>query len=134
MNLIAFIRKQLDWSMLRWFLVGTSTFAIDYVVFLLCFGPIKSVLVANFISGLCSISFNYFAHHRWTFKTEMAHSSSSGRYLLNLGCFWVLNTLILKGLLTLDISPRVAKVIPVLVITPFSYFILNHLVFKKAKN
>jgi len=131
MNPIALIKRQLDWSMLRWFLVGATTFAIDYFVFLMCFGPIKSVLYANFISGLCSTSFNYFAHHAWTFKTDMEHKSTSARYIINLAFFWVISTLILKGLISLDLSPRLAKLIPVLIITPFSYFVLNHLVFKR---
>ena len=134
MNLMFAVRKQLDWSMLRWLLVGTTTFVIDYFIFLLCFGPIKAVLYANFISGLCSTSFNYFAHHKWTFKTDMAHRSTSTRYILNLAFFWVISTLILKGLISLDISPRLAKLIPVLIITPFSYFVLNHLIFKRTKN
>ena len=134
MNPIALIKGQLDWAMLRWFLVGSTTFAIDYVIFLLCFGPIKSVLLSNFISGVCSISFNYIAHYRWTFKTDLDHRSTSTRYLLNLAFFWVVSTLILKGLISLDVAPRLAKLIPVLLVTPFSYFVLNHLIFKRAKS
>ena len=134
MNPIATLKKQLDWSMLRWFLVGTTTFLIDYFLFLLFFGPIKSVLLANLISGIFSTSFNYFAHHSWTFKTDMERKKTSLRYIFNLVFFWALSTVILKALIVLDVSPRIAKLIPVLVVTPFSYFILNHLVFKgKAK-
>ena len=120
-----------NFTFFRWFLVGLTTFTIDYVLFLICFGPIKSVLLANFISGLSSTSFNYFAHHSWTFKTDLARRSTSIRYIVNLAYFWMISTLILKGLISLDLSPRLAKLIPVLIITPFSYFVLKNLVFKK---
>ena len=131
MKIIELMKKQLDWNMLRWFIVGVTTFAIDYFGFISLYGPIKSVLLANFLSGICSATFNYLAHRYWTFKSDASHVESGAKYALNLLFFWILNTLILKGLITLNISPRIAKVIPVFIVTPFSYFVLNHLVFKK---
>jgi putative flippase GtrA len=123
--------KYFDWSMLRWLLVGLFTTATDYLIFISVYGPINSVVVANFISGFVSTSINYYTHHRWTFKSEQDHSKSGTRYLLNLIFWWVVSTLSIKTLIVLEIDPKIAKLLPLLVIAPINYFVLNHIVFKK---
>jgi len=123
--------KYFDWSMFRWMLVGLLTTATDYLIFISLYGPINSVVVANFISGFVSTSINYYTHHRWTFKSEQDHSKSGSRYLLNLIFWWVVSTLSIKVLIVLEIDPKIAKLLPILVIAPINYFVLNHIVFKK---
>jgi putative flippase GtrA len=123
--------KYFDWSMLRWMLVGFFTTATDYLIFISLFGPIDSVVISNFISGFVATSINYYTHHRWTFKSEQDHSKSGTRYLLNLIFWWVVSTLTIKSLIVLEIDPKIAKLLPILVIAPINYFVLNHIVFKK---
>ena len=123
--------KYFDWSMLRWMLVGLFTTTTDYLIFISLYGPINSVVVANFISGFVSTSINYYTHHRWTFKSEQDHSKSGTRYLLNLIFWWVVSTLSIKGLIVLEIDPKIAKLLPIVFIAPINYFVLNHIVFKK---
>ena len=123
--------KHFDWSMFRWMLVGFFTTATDYLIFISLYGPIDSVLISNFISGFVATSINYYTHHRWTFKSEQDHSKSGIRYLLNLIFWWAISTLAIKALIVLEIDPRIAKLLPILVIAPINYFVLNHIVFKK---
>jgi putative flippase GtrA len=123
--------KYFDWSMLRWMMVGIFTTATDYLIFISLYGPIDSVVISNFISGFISTSINYFTHHRWTFKSEQDHSKSGTRFLLNLIFWWVVSTLTIKALIVLEIDPRIDKLLPILVIAPINYFVLNHIVFKK---
>jgi putative flippase GtrA len=123
--------KYFDWSMLRWMLVGFFTTATDYLIFISLYGPIDSVVISNFISGFVATSINYYTHHRWTFKSEQDHSKSGTRYLLNLIFWWVVSTLTIKALIVLEIDPKIAKLLPILVIAPINYFVLNHIVFKK---
>jgi putative flippase GtrA len=123
--------RYFDWSMLRWMLVGLFTTATDYLIFISLYGPINSVVVSNFISGFVSTSINYYTHHRWTFKSDQEHSKSASRYLLNLIFWWVVSTLTIKALIVLEIDPKIAKLLPILVIAPINYFVLNHIVFKK---
>ena len=123
--------KYFDWSMIRWMLVGLFTTATDYLIFISLYGPINSVVIANFISGFVSTSINYYTHHHWTFKSEQDHSKSGSRYLLNLIFWWVISTLSIKALIVLEIDPKIAKLLPILVIAPINYFVLNHIVFKK---
>ncbi len=123
--------KYFDWSMLRWMLVGFFTTATDYLIFISLYGPIDSVVISNFISGFVATSINYYTHHRWTFKSEQDHSKSGTRYLLNLIFWWVVSTLTIKALIVLEIDPKIAKLLPILIIAPINYFVLNHIVFKK---
>jgi putative flippase GtrA len=117
--------------MLRWVVVGISTTATDYFIFISLYGPINSVVIANSISAFVATSLNYYSHHRWTFKSEQDHSKSGVRYFINLVFWWAVSTLLIKGLIEIDFDPRIAKLIPILVIAPINYFVLNHLVFKK---
>ena len=126
-----FKAKYFDWSMIRWVIVGVITTATDYFVFVTLYGPIDSVVIANFISAFVATSLNYYSHHKWTFKSEQDHSKSGLRYFINLVFWWVISTLLIKGLIVIDFDPKVAKLIPILVIAPINYFVLNHLVFKK---
>jgi putative flippase GtrA len=130
-KLIALKDKHFDWSMLRWMLVGFFTTATDYLIFISLYGPIDSVVLSNFISGFVATSINYYTHHRWTFKSQQVHSKSGVRYLLNLIFWWAISTLTIKALIVLEIDPKIAKLLPILVIAPINYFVLNHIVFKK---
>ena len=129
---LRFLRdKYFDWSMFRWAIVGISTTAADYLIFISLYDPINSVVITNFISAFVATSLNYYSHHRWTFKSEQDHSNSGIRYFLNLVFWWVISTLLIKGLIVIGFDPRIAKLIPILVIAPINYFVLNLLVFKK---
>ena len=130
-KLTALKEKYFDWSMLRWMIVGFTTTATDYLIFISVYGPIDSVVISNFISGLVSTSINYHTHHKWTFKSKQDHAKSGTRFLVNLVFWWVVSTLLIKALIVLDLDPKIAKLIPILIIAPINYFVLNHLVFKK---
>jgi putative flippase GtrA len=123
--------KYFDYSMLRWVLVGVTTTVIDYLIFITLYGPVNSVFIANLISASIATSLNYFTHHRWTFKSDQNHSRSGFKYLLNLTFWWLVSTSIIKALIVLGIDPKIAKLVPILLIAPINYFVLNKIIFKK---
>jgi putative flippase GtrA len=123
--------KYFDYSMIRWGLVGISTTFVDYLLFISIYGPISSVFFANLISASVATSINYLTHHRWTFKSEQNHSRSGFKYLLNLIFWWLVSTSIIKILLVSGLDPKIAKLVPLVLIVPVNYFVLNYLVFKK---
>ena len=123
--------KYFDFSMLRWGLVGTTTTLVDYLLFISLYGPISSVFLANLISATVATCINYLTHHRWTFKSEQNHSRSGLKFLINLVFWWLVSTSIIKILLETGFDPKVAKLVPLVLIVPVNYFVLNHLVFKK---
>ena len=123
--------KYFDYSMLRWGLVGMTTTLLDYLLFISLYGPINSVFLANLISATVATYINYLIHHRWTFKSEQNHSRSGFKYLLNLIFWWLVSTTVIKLIVDAGVDPRIAKLVPLILIVPVNYFVLNHLVFKK---
>jgi putative flippase GtrA len=123
--------RYFDYSMVRWGTVGLLTNVLDYFLFVNLYGPIKSVFLANLLSAMVATSINYFTHHRWTFKSEQNHSSSGVKYLFNLTVWWLVSTSIIKVLVVLGINPKIAKLVPLLIIVPVNYFVLNYVVFKR---
>ena len=118
-------------SIFRWGLVGTSTAAIDYLIFILTYSKFASVIIANFCAGVISISLNYFSHYSWTFKSTAIHSKSGTKFLINLITFWSISTFLLKLLINSGIDPKIAKIIPIFAIAPLSFLSLKFIVFRK---
>ncbi len=118
----------------RWALVGMSTFLIDYFIFLKLYERTSMVVFANFFSGVISISFNYYMHYFWSFKSNVDHSRTGVKYIINLITFWSVSTVLLKLLIEWGLEPKFAKFIPILVIAPISFFSLKNFVFKKNNN
>jgi len=123
--------KYFDYSMVRWVLVGVSTTVIDYFIFIILYGPIRSVFVVNLISSTVATSLNYFTHHKWTFKSDQNYSRSGIKYLVNLVLWWLISTSIIKVLIVFNLDPKIAKLAPILLIAPINYFVLNKIIFKK---
>ena len=122
--------KYFDYSVLRWSLVGITTTAIDYILFISLYGPLNSVFLTNLISASVATSINYLTHHRWTFRSNQNHSRSGAKYLLNLTFWWLVSTSLIKTLVVVGFDPRVAKLCQLILIVPVNYFVLNNLVFK----
>ena len=118
-------------SMWRWALVGITTTVIDYLIFVSMYSVITSVFIANSLAGLFSITFNYLAHYFWSFKSGANHGKSGVKYLINLVIFWSFTTLLLQGLISSGVDPKIAKLIPIPFIAPLSFLSLKFFVFKK---
>ena len=130
-KLSSFFKK--NGSIWRWGLVGVTTATIDYMIFVLLYSVISSVLVANFCAGLVSISFNYTSHYFWSFKSRSDHTKAGLKYLINLITFWSINTLLLKVLIIGGFDPKIAKLIPIPLIAPLSFISLRFFVFKNSQ-
>lgn len=123
--------KYFDRSMLRWALVGITTTAIDYLIFITLHGSTGSVFGSNLIASVFATLFNYLTHHRWTFKSNQQHVNTGAKYLLNLSFWWIVSSSIIKTLIMIGVDPRLAKLVPLTLIVPINYFVLNKIVFKK---
>lgn len=120
-----------EYSIVRWAIVGVLTNLVDFLLFIYLYKTFGSVFIANLISASIATSINYFTHHRWTFKTNQNHSKSGTKYLLNLIFWWLVSTSVIKALVELDVDPKVAKLVPLVLIVPINYFVLNFIVFKR---
>ena len=118
-------------SLIRWGVVGTTTTAIDYLIFIALYMPTKSVFGANLVAAITATTFNYLMHHKWTFRSNQQHAISGVKYLVNLSFWWLTSSLIIKSLIAVGIDARVAKLVPLIFIVPVNYFVLNRIVFSK---
>ena len=123
--------KFFDRSMLRWAVVGITTTAIDYIIFIILYGASDSVFGSNLVAAGSATTFNYLTHHRWTFKSDQQHARSVVKYLLNLIFWWIVSSSIIKMLVDLGVDVKIAKLAPLVFIVPVNYFVLNRVVFKK---
>jgi putative flippase GtrA len=131
LTLKKFKDRYFDRSMLRWAAVGITTTAIDYVIFITLYGSTSSVFGSNLIASIFATSFNYLTHHRWTFKSDQQHVNTGVKYLLNLSFWWIVSSSIIKTLIAIGVDPKLAKLVPLILIVPINYFVLNKIVFKK---
>jgi putative flippase GtrA len=123
--------KFFDLAMLRWVVVGISTTAIDYTIFIMLYEVSNSVFGSNLVAAAAATTFNYLTHHQWTFKSNQQHAISGVKYLLNLIFWWIVSSSIIKMLIPLGVDFKVAKLAPLVFIVPVNYFVLNRVVFKK---
>ena len=123
--------KFFDRSMLRWAVVGITTTAIDYIIFIILYGASGSVFGSNLVAAGTATTFNYLTHHRWTFKSDQQHSASVVKYLMNLIFWWIVSSSIIKMLVDLGVDVKIAKLAPLVFIVPVNYFVLKRVVFKK---
>jgi putative flippase GtrA len=119
-------------SIYRWALVGVITNLFDYLIFLFLYSITPSVLFANFFSGLVSFTFNYLSHYFWSFESTSNHKQSGKRFLVNLVVIWSFGTLLLVALISSGIDPSIAKLIPIIITAPVSYYSMNIYVFKNT--
>jgi putative flippase GtrA len=132
MNLTALKQKimdHLEWSMLRWALVGFSTFLIDYVIFINLYQKLP-LLVANFISITIAVCYNFYLHKVWTFDHSMENLSSIVRYTTALFFNYVINTSVVKLAFILGVPPFFGKFLAAAISAPVNYFVLRLFVFK----
>ena len=123
--------KYFDRAMLRWAMVGITTTAIDYTIFIVLYGVSNSVFGSNLVASAVATTFNYLTHHRWTFKSDQQHATSGVKYLLNLIFWWIVSSSIIKMLVAIGVDVKIAKLAPFVFIVPVNYFVLNRVVFKK---
>jgi putative flippase GtrA len=123
--------RYFDRSMLRWAAVGITTTAIDYVIFITLYGVTSSVFGSNLIASIFATSFNYLTHHRWTFKSDQQLVNTGIKYLLNFSFWWIVSSSIIQTLIAIGVDPKLAKLVPLMLIVPINYFVLNKIVFKK---
>ena len=126
-----FKNKYFDRAMLRWAVVGITTTAIDYTMFIMLYEASNSVFGSNLVAAAAATTFNYLTHHRWTFKSNQQHAISGVKYLVNLIFWWIVSSSIIKMLVDLGVDVKIAKLGPLVFIVPVNYFVLNRVVFKK---
>ena len=128
------IKRILNMSAVRWFIVGSATFLIDTGLFLTAFQITGIAVVSNLFSGTIATSFNYFSHYRWSFVSDRSHVQSTTFYLFFFFTFLFLGTTLVSFLIHSGVDPLPAKVGIAAITAPFSFLIMKFVTFRRTQS
>jgi putative flippase GtrA len=128
------IKKVLNLSAARWFIVGSATFVIDTCLFLTAYHLTEIAVISNLFSGTIATIFNYLSHYHWSFSSNRGHKQSTLIYLIFFFIFLFLGTSLVSLLIHLGLHPVPAKVGTAAFTAPISFFIMKFVTFRKGKN
>jgi len=126
------IKRLLNKSGARWFIVGSATFLIDTALFLLAFSLTDIVIASNLFSGSIATLFNYLSHYHWSFASNREHKESTLIYLAFFFMFLLLGTTLVATFVNSGLEPAFAKVGSALITAPISFFIMKFITFRRS--
>ena len=117
----------------RWGTIGLITAGLDVGLFTVLYGVVGSVLISNAIVMPVTTTFNYLSHHKWSFKSDAQHTTTTWRYAIALVIGYVLNSsLVYVALYWLGLSPSWSKVAAIIVQAPISFMLMNFWIFTRS--
>ena len=128
------IKRLLNKSGARWFIVGSATFLIDTALFLLAFSLTDIVIASNLFSGAIATLFNYLSHYHWSFASDREHKQSTLIYLTFFFIFLFLGTTLVTTLVNSGLEPAFAKVGSALITAPISFVIMKFVTFRRRSD
>ena len=128
------IKKILNVSAARWFIVGSATFVIDTALFLFAFNLTEIAVISNLFSGTIATTFNYFSHYKWSFASDRSHKQSTVIYLFFFFVFLFLGTSLVSFFIHSGLHPLPAKVGTAAITAPISFFIMKFVTFRRSNH
>ena len=128
------IKRILNVSAARWFIVGSATFLIDTGLFLTAFHFTEIAVVSNLFSGTIATNFNYFSHYHWSFSSDRSHKQSTLIYLIVFFVFLFLGTSLVSFFIHSGLHPLPAKVGTAALTAPITFLISKYVTFRKTSD
>ena len=128
------IKRILNVSAARWFIVVSATFLIDTGLFLTAFHFTEIAVVSNLFSGTIATTFNYFSHYHWSFSSDRSHKQSTLIYLIVFFVFLFLGTSLVSFFIHSGLHPLPAKVGTAALTAPITFLISKYVTFRKTSD
>jgi putative flippase GtrA len=113
------------YQFLVWLLVGITTLAMDYLVFLVIYSISGSIISSNLASIVISSFYNFMFHRIFTFKTLGSFKEQALKYVLYQLTIWFVSTILIAFLHKLAVSISFAKILPLFLIAPVNFYVLK---------
>jgi putative flippase GtrA len=126
------IKKILNVSAARWFIVGSGTFIIDTGLFLTAFYLTEIAVISNLFSGTIATIFNYFSHYHWSFASDRSHKQSTLIYLVVFFTFLFIGTSLVSFFINSGLHPLPAKLGTAAITAPITFLISKYITFRKT--
>lgn len=117
----------------RWGTIGLITAALDVGLFTALYAVVGSVLISNAVVMPITTTFNYLSHHKWSFRSDAQHTTSTIRYAVALVIGYVLNSsLVYVALYWIGLTPSLSKIAAIVVQAPISFLLMNFWIFTRS--
>ena len=126
------IKRILNVSAARWFIVGSATFLIDTGLFLTAFHLTGIAVISNLFSGTIATIFNYFSHYHWSFASDRSHKQSTLIYLVVFFTFLFIGTSLVSFFIHSGLHPLPAKLGTAAITAPITFLISKYITFRKT--
>ncbi|MEJ7925878.1 GtrA family protein [Sphingobium sp. AN641] len=118
-----------EWKRLfRYYQAGVINMAFGYGLFALFVWAGMDMYVAQIVSHVLGVAFNYFTYSRYTFAGQ---PGSRMRFILSYAGNYVLNLATLALVATVVESPYIAGLIATIFVSVVNFFVLKRLVFSE---
>lgn len=118
-----------EWKRLfRYYQAGVINMAFGYGLFAMFVWAGMEMYVAQIVSHVLGVAFNYFTYSRYTFAGQ---PGSRMRFILSYVGNYVLNLATLALVATVVESPYVAGLIATIFVSVVNFFVLKRLVFSE---
>ena len=118
-----------DWRRLvRYYLNGAVNALVGYGLFAALLAVGTNMYLAQIISNIIGVAFNYVTFSRFTFADR---AGSKSRFILAYAFNFLLSLATLAAVITFVASPYIAGLITVVAVSALNYFVLARLVFNR---
>lgn len=118
-----------EWKRIqRYYQAGILNTLFGYGLFALLVWLNMNVYLAQALSHVSGMGFNYFTYSRYAFA---GHTSSPVRFIVSYGVNYLLGLIALAGLTQIVTSPYMAGLGSVIIVSLINYFILKKFVYRR---
>ena len=120
-------------KLIRYGLVGVSTWLIDLGLFVLLKNPLN-IIAANTIGIIAGIVFGFYTHKYWTFKNKGAQRSQFVKFAsLAIANIVLGNLLISLFVYYLILDSVLSKILVIIILSVESFLIINSIIFNNPR-
>lgn len=113
-------------ELVRYYQAGALNALFGYGLYALLVFAGLNLFLAQMLSHLLGVLFNYFTYSRHVFKGA---ASAKGRFILSYGINYLLSVSILAALTRFGASAYLAGLLTIVIVSVINYLMLRHMVF-----
>lgn len=128
------LAQLLENSLIRFLLGGGTTVLCEYIVFYVLYvGLSWNLLISNSLSFAVGLGISFLFNRLWAFKQDTYSQKTHHQlvmYAVLAGSNLLLNNVIVSGLKTLGLDPRIGKLAAIVIIAVWNFVIYRKIIFK----
>lgn len=115
---------------IKYLIVGTMTYLIEFIGFLLVFNFTNNAIFANLFFKIIIPIISYFFQKNYTYKKVGHDKKIIIKFILSIGIYSIISSTVIY-LLMIIFTPILSKLISDCILVIFSYYLSTFFIFKK---